>query len=180
MVSPKRGHVRKKEMRDQYRLRRAEMRESWHQSAVGRRRPRRERGDRIDNPAPQERNPPHQVETEVERHLLVSRTAGVEASAGIAQPFHEQPFDEAVNVFVGAIDKGRIGSAAFEDGLQRVLDLVGLCVGQDAGPAQRPCPGDAAGYIVLKQTAIELEGGTELEGGRVRLGVESSGPEGRN
>ena len=94
-------------MRDEHRLRRPEMRERRHQRVAGRRRLRRQRVDDARDRALQQRNAPPQIEPQVERHLLVARSAGVQPPAGVAEALDEQPLDEAVDVFVGAVDEGR-------------------------------------------------------------------------
>ena len=51
------------------------------------------------------RNSPSQIEAQIERHLLVARSTGVEAAAQIAESFDELPLDEAVNVLVRTSDE---------------------------------------------------------------------------
>ena len=48
----------------------------------------------------EQRNPAAQVKPQIERDLFVARAARVQTAAGIAQPFDEQPLDEAVDVLV--------------------------------------------------------------------------------
>ena len=111
VIAPQRRDVRQEEMRDQHRLRRAEVRERRHQRVAGRGRLRRQRGDDAGDAALQQRNAAPQVQPQIERHLLVARSAGMQPPAGVAEPLDEQALDEAVDVFVGAGDKRRIGAA---------------------------------------------------------------------
>ena len=68
-------------MRDQHRLRRAEVRERRHQRVAGRCRLRGQRGDDARDGALQQRDAAAQVQPQVERHLLVARSAGVQPAA---------------------------------------------------------------------------------------------------
>ena len=91
------------EMRDEHRLRRAEVRERRHQRVARRRRLRRERVDHARATAAlQQRNPAPQVEPQIERDLLVARSAGVQPAAGVAEPLDQLALDEAVDVLVVA------------------------------------------------------------------------------
>ena len=110
-IAPQRRDVRQKEMRDEHRLRRTEMRERRHQRVAGRRRLRGQRVDDARDGALQQRNAAAQIQPQIERHLLVARSAGVQPAAGVAEPLDQQPLDEAVDVLVGAVDECRVGSA---------------------------------------------------------------------
>ena len=134
-VAPQRRRVREEEVRDQHRLRRAEVRERRHQRVAGRRGLRRQRVDDAGDRALQQRNAAPQIEPQIERHLLVARSAGVQPPAGVAEPLDEQPLDEAVHVLVVA-RRRTPGSdrACVEHRRQRRLDLAGLV----AASARRP------------------------------------------
>ncbi len=99
-IAPQRRRVRQEEVRHQHRLGRPEVRERRHQRVARRCRLRRERiHHRRDRPLEQ-RNPPAQVETQIERDLFVARAARVQALAGVADSLDQLAFDEAVDVFV--------------------------------------------------------------------------------
>ena len=165
-------------MRDQHRLRRAEVRERRHQRVARRRRLRGERVDERRDGALQQRNAPPQVEPQIERHLLVARSSGVQPAAGVAEPLDEQALDEAVHVLVGAGDERRIRPASLEDRRRASASICARFVRrQHAGLAQRARPRQAAGDIVFEQAAIEAERGAEFERRRVGRGVEAAGPE---
>ena len=66
--------------------------------------------------------PATKVQAEIERDLFVPRTAGVQAAPRIPHPFDELTFDEAMDVFVGAVDESCLGAAAFENGGERRVD----------------------------------------------------------
>src|SRR5207247_3094695 len=109
------------------------------------------------------RNPSHQIQSQIDRDLLVARASGVQAASDVAQPLHNQPLDEAVNVFVGSVDEARIGPSPFENFGERLLDLTGLIPRENAGRCKRARPGDAPRHIVFKEAPIELKGRAELE-----------------
>ena len=166
-------------MRDQHRLRRPEVREGRHQRVAGRRAPARAsaattRATRL----LQQRNPPPQIEPQIERHLLVARPAGVQPPAGVAEPLDEQPLDEAVHVFVGA-RRRTPGSRGRARGCR--ASAASICRassrGKHAGPAERPRPREAARHVVFEQAAIEAERRAELERRRIGRRVEAAGPE---
>ena len=88
----------------------------------------------------------------------------METPPRVAEPLDEQPLDEAVDVFVGAVDEGRIGSPALEDVGERRFDLARLVAREDAGRGQRPRPRGAARHVVFEEPSIESKRGAELEG----------------
>ena len=100
-------------------------------------------------------NAPHQVEAEVDRHLLVARAARVQAAAVVADQRHQLTFDEGVDVFVVARDPGRILPALGQDGGEPLTNARHRRGLEHAGAAERIGPGQAAGDVVLEQLAIE-------------------------
>ena len=140
------------------------MRERRHQRVAGRRRLRRQRLDdarrRRAAAAGMRRRRYSRRSTDTcslrERPVCSRRPASPE-------PLDEQPLDEAVHVFVGAVDKRRVGAAALEDLGERRLDLRASSRGEHAGARQRPRPREAARHVVFEQTPIEAERRAELE-----------------
>ena len=134
VVAPERRHVREKEMRDEHRLRRPEVRERRHQGVVrlaGL--PRERRHQPLDCPL-EERDAPPQVQAQVERNLLVPGTARVQAPAGVAEPLDELALDEAVDVLVGR--RRRRTDRAGRDRESRCrarLDAASLVAAEHAG-----------------------------------------------
>ena len=175
VIAPQRGDVRQEEMRDENRLRRPEVRERGHQRVAGVRRLARERGDTGRHAALQQRDAPSQIEPEIDRDLLVARSAGVETPPGVAEPLDEQPLDEAMDVFVGAVDEGRIRSSAIQDVGERRFDLARFVARDDAGVRQRARPRGAPLHVVLEEASIEAKRGAELEG-RLRPARRRSAP----
>jgi hypothetical protein len=82
-----------------------------------------------------------------------------------------------VDVFVGAIDERRIGSAALEQIGEGGVNLRRFVARQHARTAQRPRPREAAGDVVFEQAAVETKRRAEVEGGGVGRGVEAARPE---
>ena len=70
------------------------------------------------------RNPPPDVEPQVERHLLVARPPGVEALARVADARDELALDERVHVLVGPVDERGICAGRLEQRLERVADAA--------------------------------------------------------
>ena len=143
VIAPQRRGVAEQEVADQHRHRTTHVGVGRHQRVAGAVGLIGQRRDHGAHPGLQQRNAPPQVETEVERHLLVARTAGVQAPSVVADKRHQLPFDEAVDVLVVAADPGGIGAAALENLLQAVADAAdGRGVeGAGASPARRPTPG---------------------------------------
>src|SRR5205814_3199369 len=86
------------------------------------------------------RDAPPQVQTEIERHLLVARSSRVQPPSRIAKSLDEQPLDEAVYVFIKAGDEGRIRAALLENVGQRLLDLTRIFEPEHAGLRESPRP----------------------------------------
>ena len=116
--------MREKEVGDEHRLRRTEMRVRRHEAVARPRGLRRKRLDEGGHGLLERRDAPPQVQAQIERHLLVTGSSGVQATPGVAEPLDEQPLDEAVHVFVGAGHKVRIRDAQFENLGQRLLDIA--------------------------------------------------------
>src|SRR5258705_7294507 len=127
----------------------------------------------------EQRNPPPQVEAQVERDLLVTRAAGVEAAARVADPLDQFALDEAVDVLVGTVDVRRVAAAFLEHLLEPFANGGGVLLREHAGGPERFRPREAARYVVFEQRAIEPERDAEIEGRRIGGGCERAGPEGR-
>src|SRR5438445_4997641 len=152
------------------------MREGGHHRVARRFRLHRQRPYQPDETTLKQWNAPAEVQPQIERHLLVARAARVEASSGVAQALGQQSLDEAVDVFVGTIDKGRVLAAALENGRESSFEVAGLVARQHAGVRQRTRPRNAPRDIVLEQASIELK--RRPEGERLRIGryVEAARP----
>ena len=115
VVAPQRRDVRQKEVRDEHGHRAPEVRVGRHDGRAGRFRLPRERADNRRKLRLQAGNLPPEVEAQIERHLLVARSAGVQPLAEIADAFDELPLDERVHVFVGAVDERGLAPASLEN-----------------------------------------------------------------
>jgi hypothetical protein len=128
-------------------------------------------------PALQRRDAPAQIEPEIERDLLVARTSGMEATAGIADPLDELALHEAVHVFVGSGHERRLAFARREDFLEAAADGGGVVSRQHSCGRERIGPRETPGHVVFEERAIEAERDAELERGGVGGLIEASGPE---
>ena len=177
MVAPQRRRVREEEMRREHRLGAPQVRVRRHQRSTGRR---RAAGERVDQPghlALHRRQPPPQVQPQVERHLLVAGAAGMQPPAHVARALDQLALDECVHVLVVALEERGVAPPGLQDGGQSVADGGGVRRGQHAGPRQRLGPRQAALHVVLEQAAVEGERRLEAEDGGVRRGLEPAGPQ---
>src|SRR5687767_14770958 len=125
----------------------------------------------------QQRDSSSQIQSQVERHLLVARAAGMKSTTGVANPFDETTLDKAVDVLVRTCDRLRVAPALLEDHLQRADDRFAVFPAEHPRGFQRVRPRDAAGDVVLKEQTVEAERDAEVEGGRIGCSVEAAGPE---
>jgi hypothetical protein len=117
---------------------------------------------------------PTQVEAQIERDLLVARPPGMKTFAEIADTLDQLALDERVDIFIGAVHKRRLAPAALEDLIQRSGDFFGFRLVEDADTREPLDPRKAPRHVVFEETAIESEGGSELERNRIGLAAETS------
>ena len=168
------------EVRDQDRLRRSKVCIRRHQRVAGGSSLRRQGLDHFGGGPLKQRNSATEIQTEVQRDLLIPRTPCMEPFPCVSQALDQQAFHEAVNIFVRTADEGRIRSPVLENRLQRRIDGHGLLTRQDASLLQRPRPREASRDVVLEQATIETEGRAPLERGLIGGRVEAAGPESRH
>jgi hypothetical protein len=101
----------------------------------------------------------------------------MKATPGVAEPFDEQPLDEAMHVFVGTVHERRVRAPAFEDVGQGGGNVGAFLGREDSRGRQGASPRHTADDVVLEQPAIEGERRAPFEGGRVGSGVEAARPE---
>src|SRR5262245_44024408 len=164
-------------MRHQDRLGGTEVRVGRHQCVTCGARLGKQGTDCLGGRMLQQWNPSPEIQTEIERDLLVPRTARVKTLPCIAEAFDEQPLHETVNIFVGTVDKRRIRSPTLENGLERGIDGGRLRPRQHAGLLERTGPRQTAAYVVLEEASIETEGGTPFECRLIGGCGKSAGPE---
>src|SRR5262245_41069810 len=164
-------------MRDEYRLRAPQMRIRGHQRLANAFRLIGECRNQLDEPLLKQRYPATQVETQVERYLLVARPPGMEPPARVANTLDQFPFDEAVDVLVFAGTKRRSGAPFFKNRFHTSSDGGSILFRQHAACAKRLRPREAARDVVFKQRPIETERNAEVEGSRIGLCIETTGPE---
>ena len=91
--------------------------------------------DQTDDRPLQQPDTTTQIESQVERDLLIARAARVKPPPGIADTVHQLTLDEAVHVFVGTRDPRWVATPLLEDLAQRLDD------GRGIGGGQHPCGG---------------------------------------
>ena len=183
MIAAERGGVREKEVRDEDRLRAAQVRVGRHQRVAGAlgagRQDLHERDDRLLH----RRHAALQVQPQIDRDLLVARPAGVQPAAGVADARDQLALDERVHVLV-VLGRGRVEerlvAAVRQHLLEPRLDRGRIRWTEHAGARERLRPRQAAAHVVLEQPAIEPERPPELEQRRVGISLEPSGPEMRH
>ena len=164
-------------MRDQYWLRAPQVRIRGHQRLAHAFRLIGERRNQLYEPLLKQRYAATQVETQVERNLLVARPTGMEPPARVANSLDQFPFDEAVDVLVFAGNESRIAAGFFKNRFQTPSDGGRIFFRQYAACAKRLRPREAARDVVFKQRPIETKRNAEVEGSRIGLCVETTGPE---
>ena len=139
-----------------------------------------QRGDRLLG----NRDATLEVETKVERDLLVSGTSGVKAAARLADALHELALDERMHVLVRRcflrVEECGIGATALEYFFEASTDRAGIGSIQDPGCRQRLCPRQATAHVVFEQPPVELERRPELQQELIGRFVEAPGPEMRH
>ena len=100
--------MRQPEMRDENRLRAPQMRIGRHRHVAGTLGLAGDRGDEVRDRLLNRRNPPLQIQAQIDRDLLVPRPSRVKTLAGLADSLDELPLDEGVHVLVRAVDERRV------------------------------------------------------------------------
>ncbi len=101
----------------------------------------------------------------------------MQAASSVADARHELALDERVNVFVllrGRRVEERLVGAGGEDGLQTVVDSLGIGGVQHAGSGQRTRPGAASAHIVLEEAPVEAKRSAESDERRIGIAFETS------
>ena len=176
-VAAQRRCMGEKKMRDQHRLRTPQVRVRGHQRTACALRLIGACRNHLRQRLLQQRNAPAQVQPQVERHLLVARSTGVQSPARLADFFDELALDEAVDVFVGSRDIRGIAASLLENLLEPFPDRRRILLRQHTGGAERLGPGEAARHVVCKERAVEAEGDLEVERRWIGRRIETAGPE---
>ena len=158
-------------MRDQNRLRSAQMGVGRHQRVAGAVSKPDETSSRSGNLALDRRHPPLQVQPQVDGDLFVTRSPGMQSSSSIANPRDEFALDEGVDILV-AVRVGherRIRQALVVDRTKTGVDRGGIRRREHAGTREPRRPRQAPADIILEQPAIEAERRTKRE--EIRIGI---------
>ncbi len=96
-------------------------------------------------------------ETEIDGHLVIARTGGVEAPGGRADQFRQPRLDVHVNVF----ELAREGEFALfyflADGFQAIFNLFVVFCRNDARLCEHGCMGERALNILRIELAVETD-----------------------
>ena len=178
VVAAERRGVRQKEMRDEHRLRRPEVRVRRHQR-VARRRGLRRR-------APRRRAASACCSAGMRRRRYSRRSSDTcslrdrpVCSRRPASPSRSTSSrsTKLCTSSSGPATKAGFATALLEDLGQRGVDRRASSAREHAGLRERPRPRQAARHVVFEQAAIEAERGAEFEGGGIGRRVEPAGPE---
>ena len=169
----KRRGVREEEVRDEHRLRAAQVRVRRHQRVAGASAPaRRARRSSVRDRALQLGHPPLQVEPQIDARparCAIGRCAAAGRRRRRA-PTSSRSTNACTSSSCAARSESKnagIGLAARENLVERRPDRRAVGGREHAGALERLRPGQAAGHVVLEQPAIEPERGAERE----QLGV---------
>ena len=157
MVATQRRRVGQPVVRDENRLRAAQVGVGRHQGVA---RPLglvEARRDEAHHQPLDGGDAPPDVEPQVERHLLVARPARVQALACVADAGDQLALDERVHVLVVAFDERGVRDRLVEQALQRAADDPRLFGPQHARVGEGLGPREAAHDIVFEQPPVEAE-----------------------
>ena len=177
VIAPQRGRMTQQKVGHEHGHRPPQVRVRRHQRVAGLLRLIGERRDCGAQFLLQQRNAAAQIQAQVDRDLFVARSSGVQPAAGIADPRHQLPFDERVDVLVVAVDPRRILAACLENRREAVGDRLAVRGIEHAGARQRFGPREASGHVIFEQAPIERERHAEIKRGRIRRGIKSSRPQ---
>ena len=100
MIAAQAGDVREQKMRDEHRLRLAQVCVRRHQRVTGARRQIDQRRHDEDDLLLDDRDSSLQVEPEIDGDLLVPRSPGMESASGVADRGNQFAFDVGMNILV--------------------------------------------------------------------------------
>ena len=115
-----------KEMRHENGHRPTKMGVGRHHRVTRRFRLSRKRGDDSRHLVLKSRDPSAEIQSKVERNLLVARASCVKPLAEVADSIDELPLHECVNVFVRPVNERRIAPPLLEDVVEGRRDHLGL------------------------------------------------------
>lgn len=116
------------------------------------------------------------IQTHIERDLIVSRTAGMQALAGIADALGEQLLDVHMNVLIIERELYVAVLDVLENALESLNDLLGFVLLDDALLAQHGRVRDRAGDVLLVQAAVKQDRRVEIVYYKIGLLLETSCP----
>ena len=118
-----------------------------------------------------------QIQPQIQRHLIVSGSGGVELLAHVAQPLRQHLLHEHVDI-LGAGVEGKLPLVQVgHDPGQAEDQRLGLLLGKDAAVGQHGGVSHGAGDILAVHAAVEVQGRVEVVRDLRRFLFGPSGPE---
>ena len=177
VVAAERGGVRQPVVRDQHRLRAAQVRVGGHQRLARARGLLDERGHEPHELGLQHGNAAPQIEPQIDGDLLVARPPGVQALAHLADLIDQDALDPRVHVLVVTLDNRGILADARQQIAQSARNARVFVRRQHARGMNRRGPRQAARDVILDEALVERKRTSEGEHVLVRFTRESTRPE---
>ncbi len=123
-------------------------------------------------------NLPTQVQPEVDRHLLVARSAGVQSFAGLADALNEFPLHKRMHILiVGSVEHGGVGVDGDTHSVETGNDGGGVGGGEYTRTTEGLGPGATAGDVLIDQAFVDGQRLAEIKDLRVGGVVEPAAPQ---
>ena len=103
-----------------------------------------------------------QVKSQVQGHLVVAASGGVQLLARVADALCQLLLHEHVDILAARIDGQRAALQILQDGQQPFHQLRLLRLADDAAGGEHFRMGDAAGDILFVHAAVKANGGIEI------------------
>ena len=103
-----------------------------------------------------------EVHTDIQSHLVVTASGGVELLAHVTQPLGQHLLHEHMDILAGHVDGKGSRLDIGEDPLQTRDEGVGLGLGNDMASGQHGGVGHTALDVLTVHTGVEVDGGIEI------------------
>ena len=117
-----------------------------------------------------------QIHPQVESHLVVPASGGMQLFAHIPQPLGQHLLDEHVDILAAEVKYQLAGIQILQNSLKAVDELLGLPLGDDALSPQHGGMSHGAGDILSVHPAVKVDGGIEIVRNAVGFAGGPSGP----
>ena len=103
-----------------------------------------------------------QVQADVQRDLIVAAAPGVQALTGVTDAGGQRLLDEGVDVLGVGVDFQCAAVQIVQNGVQTLVNIVHILLGDDALSAQHGRVDKAALNILLDHPRVEADGGVKI------------------